>query len=62
MQMRDSDILFFHELFDNLKTYVDKQADLEEKIEDLKDTSSIQRFEEGSLKDYRSARDIDKLF
>jgi hypothetical protein len=37
MQMRDSDILFFHELFDNLKTYVDKQADLEEATDQLID-------------------------
>ena len=35
--MTDNDITFFHELFDNLKTYVEKKTDLEEATDQLID-------------------------
>ena len=37
MQMTDHDITFFHELFDNLKTYIEKKTDLEEAVDQLID-------------------------
>jgi len=35
--MTDNEILLFHELFDNLKTYVEKKSDLEEATDQLID-------------------------